>query len=236
MYRTSLLSFLSASILFVMLAAPSTAAALEKQFVRYDFVDGTSESERVNFVDEKFNDYDSANLDGLIFAGVQSGVIIIEGGDPLVAEKINELKNDSRLTGVRSVDQKNPGSETLNDLRSHTEFDPRGYADVEIEDHTKRVYLRVEFAPGADAKDTMDEYFDNMASESIGGTLVQGPGTHFMPTVLEGYKPDVDGWIEMMRHDDRFETVTVVDSSTNLTPVYPNLWSHSSSDTRNTTK
>lgn len=219
-----------------MLAAPSTAAALEKQFVRYDFVDGTSQSERVNFVDQKFTDYESVDLDGLIFAGTESGAIIIEGEGGVVSDRFNELKNDSRLTDVRSVDKKSVSSETLSELRTHTELDPRGFADVATGEHSKRVYVRVKFAQGVNKKETMDDYFDNMASESIGGTLIQGPGAHFMPTVLEGYEPDVDGWIDMMRHDDRIDTVTVLDSSTNITPVYPNLWSHSSSDPRDTTK
>jgi len=219
-----------------MFAAPSTAAALEKQFVRYDFVSGTQQSERVNFVDEKYNDYASVGLDGVIFAGAESGVIIIEGKDEDVSDQVNTLKNDSRLTNVQSVDTTHPSSSTLSNLRSHTELDPRGFADVSKSNHDTRVYIRAEFASGVDRKETVDEYFDQMASESIGGTLVEGPITGMCPTVLEGYGPDVADWISKMKHDERFTSVTVLQTTTGTTPVYPNLWAHSSEDVRSTTK
>lgn len=236
MYKRSILGLISAFVLLVVFATPSSAFALEKQFIRYDFVSGTSQGQRVTFVDQKFRDYASQGLTGVIVQASNSGFIVLEGNGSTVSAELDELKKETILENVRSVDSKQLSSPTMSDLRTHTEVDPRGFADTPNSDSPKRVYVRIEFASGVDQKATLDEYFDDIAADGLGGALVEGPGVGWLPTVLEGRSGEVDDWITKMKYDARFQTVEVLESVDPAALVFPDLWSHSSDDTRDTTK
>jgi len=236
MNRTALVGFLATSLVFVFLAVPSTAFSLDKETVRFDFNSGTTQSQRITFIDNKFTDYKANGLDGVLVQTEETGFFVLEGPSSDVDSAVTNLKKNTLLDDVRTIQEKSVDSATFSDLRSHSETDPRGFADTKSTSNPKRVYVEVEFASGTNSKETIDTYFDKIASDGgLGGVLIEGPQVQFVSVALEGPTDAVDEWVDMMEHDDRFKTVNVVESNDPSTDAFEDLWRHASSDTRKST-
>lgn len=247
MIRSKIFRAVLASIFFLSFAAPMTASALEKAAITFEFHEEMSDDSRVDYLENKFNDYVESELTGVIAGGVDHAWFVLEGDGAALDQEIEELQVADQSQNVEVIHRETLAQPTWDEMRSHTEFDERDHVSATVSSELKRSYIRVDFEDGTseqEKKTTLDEYFQGFSADGLGGIAISGGGHDWisggghdwMPIAIEGQQGKVNSAINELQSDERFDSVDVLRSYEPVEQSLFHLWSHSEDDVHQTTK
>lgn len=247
MIRSKIFRAVLASIFFLSFAAPMTASALEKAAITFEFHEEMSQDSRVDYLDNKFNDYVESELTGVIAGGADHAWFVLEGDGAALDQEIEELEVADQSQNVEVIHREELSDATWDEMRSHTELDYRDHASATTSEEVKRSYIRVDFEDGttdSEKKTALDEYFQGFSGDGLGGIAIAGGGQEWiagggqewMPIAIEGPESTVNSWIDELQSDERFDSVDVLRSYEPVEQSLFHLWSHSEDDVRQTTE
>jgi hypothetical protein len=100
--------------------AESSASQYKTVMVRAEFDSSLSSSAKLDFLDQKFDDYANDGLGGVMVAEGNWNWIEIDGKASVVDSKVDALQNASELTNVQTLDSVISSSQTYENLTSHS--------------------------------------------------------------------------------------------------------------------
>jgi hypothetical protein len=98
----------------------SSASQYKTVMVRAEFDSSLSSNDKLDFLDETFEDYANAELGGVMITSGDWNWIEIDGEASVVDSKVDALENASELTNVQTLDSVISSSQTYESLTSHS--------------------------------------------------------------------------------------------------------------------
>ena len=231
-------SVFSTLVFLTLFAAPAVASAdIQKSTLRATFVGTLSQSDRVDWVDQKFDEYKNEDgLNGHLAANDEHLWVVIEGLEDNIDAEIDQLSDDNSLESLSHVDTVYPETATLSGIDSHTELDTRDSASVSANTSDwARSHIRATFESGTSTSNKLsivDNYFTNISSDEVGGAMVTGNGWEWIDIEIEGSESDVGYWIDQLRGDPNFESVQILNTSYPDGQSFYELITHTHNDAR----
>lgn len=221
--------------LFSISIAPASAFADKRVTVRAELNNSLTQSDRVSYANQQYNDYSADGLAGVIHIGENSEYLVLEGPDSNVDTEITDLQNNWRTTSVSVVAETDELSWNLGGLSSHTEDDLHATFAAESFNQNERRTLRAEVDSGVDAKQFADTYSNAIAKDGLGGVMIIGEGDNWIEVELEGDPTYVQYWIKKFKRDTaNLSNIEVVSVESDVSDThYSELSVHLGTDEQN---